>query len=162
MEKKGGQLMVQQKQLLQKIEEATTLLRTLKGERDDAIVHLGSLEQENKELQALLTLVESKATEMLTIGSFSQKTQPRVTTASAQRKTEPAVAVASAQPKVEMPAVPAQPPAVAAQPRAETAAPIEANQAEAVAVASADKTEDKNTPPRGFADLKDRFRRPFP
>ena len=147
--------MVQQKQLLQKIEEATTLLRTLKGERDDAIVHLGSLEQENKELQALLTLVESKATEMLTIGSFSQKAQPRVTTASAQRKTEPAVAVASAQPKVEMPAV-------AAQPRAETAAPIEANQAEAVAVASADKTEDKGTPPRGFADLKDRFRRPFP
>jgi vacuolar-type H+-ATPase subunit D/Vma8 len=123
--------MVQQKQLLQKIEEATTLLRTLKEERDDAIVHLGSLEQENKELQALLTLVESKATEMLTIGSFSQKTQPRVTTASAQ-------------PRGEM-----------------TAAPIEANQAEAVAVASADKTEDKGTP-RNFADLKERFRRPFP
>ena len=157
--------MVQQKQLLQKIEEATTLLRTLKEERDDAIVHLGSLEQENKELHALLTLVESKATEMLTIGSFSQKTQPRVTTASAQRKTEPAIAAASAQPRVQMPAVLAQPKAETspiAQPRAEvTAAPIEANQAEAVAVASADKTDDKGTP-RGFADLKERFRRPFP
>ncbi len=133
--------MVQQKQLLQKIEEATTLLRTLKEERDDAIVHLGNLEQENKELQALLTLVESKATEMLTIGSFSQKTQSRVTTASAQPKAETSPT---------------------AQPRAEiTAAPIEANQAEAVAVASADKTEDKGTP-RNFADLKERFRRPFP
>ncbi len=146
--------MVQQKQLLQKIEEATTLLRTLKEERDDAIVHLGNLEQENKELQALLTLVESKATEMLTIGSFSQKTQSRVTTASAQRKTEPAVAAVPAQPKAET--------SPTAQPRAEiTAAPIEANQAEAVAVASADKTEDKGTP-RNFADLKERFRRPFP
>ena len=47
-------------------------------------------------------------------------------------------------------------------PVAEAAAvPAEANQEQASAEPTAQKAEDKAAP-RGFADLKERFRRPFP
>jgi hypothetical protein len=59
--------MVQHGALLQKMEEALALIKTLLNEKDEAIARLKNLEQENKELKSVMTLAEAKAEEMLSV-----------------------------------------------------------------------------------------------
>lgn len=170
--------MVEQRQLLQKMEEATTILRTLKEERDAAVTRIGTLEHENREVQALLTLVEAKVEEMLSTGSAATKTGPNAPPAAAQRKTEAQtapspdqprsepVAVASAQRRAEASPAPIQQkvetPVASARPEAETKAPhTDQPQDKTEPVRAAQSAEEKAAP-KGFTDLKERFRRPFP
>ena len=179
--------MVQQRQLLQRMEEATTILRTLKEERDAAYTRIGALEHENRETHALLTLVEAKVEEMLTAAAparaahnappapVQRRADPPAMPSSDQPRPEP-VAVALPPRKVESPVAPVQqkaempPPAerrietpvVSARPESEIkATSTEAAPDRVEQVAAAPATDDK-TVPKGFADLKERFRRPFP
>ncbi len=170
------------------MEEATTILRTLKEERDAAYSRIGTLEHENRETQALLTLVEAKVEEMLTAAApakaaHSMPTVPPQRKAdtppvasSEHPKPEP-VAVAPALRRVESPVAPiqqkaeappppverkAETPVVPVTPEPDVKAPSAeqtSDRAEQVAVAPG--AEDKPVP-KGFADLKERFRRPFP
>jgi hypothetical protein len=185
---KGGQPVVQQRQLLQRMEEATTILRTLKEERDAAYTRIGALEHENRETHALLTLVEAKVEEMLTAAAparaahnappapVQRRVDPTAMPSSDQPRQEPvAVApaprrvespVAQVQQKAETPPPPAErrveTPVVPARPEAEIkATSTEAAPDRVEQVAAPPATEDK-TVPKGFADLKERFRRPFP
>ncbi len=182
--------MVQQKLLLQKMEEATTILRTLKEERDAAFTRINTLEHDNREIHALLTLVEARVEEMLSTGSTTARTGLNVPPAPTQRRTEsPAapssdqprpespVAVASAQRRLEAPAAPVQqkaempaPPAerrletpvVSARPEAETKAPSADRAQDKSENVTTAQTNEEKAAPRSFTDLKERFRRPFP
>jgi hypothetical protein len=170
------------------MEEVTTILGTLKAERDAAYTRIGALEHENRETQALLTLVEAKVEEMLAAAApakaahnappapVQRRIDPPAMPSSDQARQEP-VAVASPPRRAESPAAPMQQkaevpplpaerrietPVVSARPEAE----IKAQSTEAAPdgvehAAAAPATEDK-TVPKGFADLKERFRRPFP
>lgn len=180
--------MVQQRQLLQRMEEVTTILRTLKEERDAAYTRIGALEHENRETHALLTLVEAKVEEMLTVAAparaahnappapAQRRMDPPAMPSSDQPRQEP-VGVASPPRRAEASAVPAQQkaemppptaerrietPVVSARPESEIKTPsTEAALERIEPVAASPATEDK-TVPKGFADLKERFRRPFP
>lgn len=171
--------MVQQKQLLQKMEEATTVLKTLKDERDTALARISTLEHENREIEALLTLVEAKVEEMLSTGSAVTKTGLNTPYAPAQRRTEaPAasspdqprsepVAVAAAQRKAESPAMPAErkteTPAASVKPEADTKATTGDRAQDKAEQAKASQSAEEKAPSKGgLTDLKDRFRRPFP
>lgn len=179
--------MVQQRQLLQRMEEVTTTLRTLKEERDAAYTRIGTLEHENREIHALMTLVEAKVEEMLSAAAparavhntppapVQRRVDPPAVPSSDHPRQEP-IAVAPLPRKVESPMAPVQQkaempppaerkietPAVSARPEAEIKAPSTEAAPDGVEhVAAAPATEDK-TVPKGFADLKERFRRPFP
>ena len=91
--------MVQQRQLLQRMEEATTILRTLREERDAAYTRIGTLEHENREIQALLTLVEAKVEEMLTAAAPAR----------AAHNTPPVPCASSAAPAADRPPHPPAP-----------------------------------------------------
>jgi len=171
---------VQQKQLLQKMEEATTILKTLKEERDAAFTRVSTLEHDNREIQALLTLVEAKVEEMLSTGATSTRTAQTVHPTPAQRRMEPAaappsdqprleppVAVAAAQRKAEAPAVAAaqrkvEAPVVSARPEAEAKAPPTEQVHDKNETVAVPQAIEEKTAPRSFTDLKERFRRPFP
>ena len=156
--------MIQQKQLLQKMEEATTIVRTLKEERDAAFTRISTLEHDNREIQALLTLVEAKVEEMLSAGSAATRTVGTVPPAPTQRKAEsPAAPV---QQKVEMPVPPPErrpeTPVASVRPEAEAKAPpADRAQDKGENVAIPRPIEEK-VAPKGFTDLKERLRRPFP
>jgi len=179
---------VQQRQLLQRMEEATTVLRTLNEERDAAYTKIGTLEHENREIQALLTLVEAKVEEMLSTAAHAKaahstpalppqrrvdmpampstdqpKPDPVAVSPVARRAESPAAPI---QHKAELPAPPAErkaeAPVVSARPEAEVrtlSAEQTPDRVEHGAVAPA--ADDKPVP-KSFNDLKERFRRPFP
>ena len=69
--------MVQQGALLQKMEEALALIGVLLNEKDEATARLKNLEQENKELNSVMTLAEAKADQMLATRATSGTEQRR-------------------------------------------------------------------------------------
>ena len=69
--------MVQQKSLLQKMEEAIGLIKVLQQEKEEATAKANTVENENREIKALLSLAESKADEMLAVRGSTPKDDSR-------------------------------------------------------------------------------------
>jgi len=152
--------MVQQKSLLQKMEEAISLIKVLQQEKDEAITKANTMESENREIKALLTLAESKADEMLAVRGSSSKDEPRPQFNAPQPKETPA-AVSFKSPVKEAERTPEENVADEPEkvPSLEQRSPAHRDQA----ATETDETQKKpaEDQARSWAELRERFRRPL-
>ena len=152
--------MVQQKSLLQKMEEAISLIKLLQQEKDEATAKANNMESENREIKALLSLAESKADEMLAVRGPSPKDEPRPKYNVPEPEETPA-AVSFKSPTKEVERTPVEDVAEDAEtvPSLDQRSPAPREQAPAESDDSQKKPAEDQA--KSWAELRERFRRPL-
>jgi hypothetical protein len=152
--------MVQQKSLLQKMEEAIGLINLLQQEKDDATARANAMESENREIKALLTLAESKADEMLAVRGTSPKDESKPKLNVPEPKETPA-AVSFKSPAKE----PERTTVESTAEESDTVPSMDQRTPAPREPAATDAGESQKKPSedqsKSWADLRERFRRPL-
>lgn len=152
--------MVQQKSLLQKMEEAIDLIKLLQEEKDEAIARVNGYEAENREMKALLSLAESKADEMLAVRVKPLTEEPRARiTPPEPEETPAAVSFKSPLRDQEKPAEENVTEESTMSPSMEQRIPVSRDPAPVDSDESPKKSPEEQA--RSWTELRERFRRPL-
>jgi hypothetical protein len=152
--------MVQQKSLLQKMEEAIDLIKLLQEEKDEAIARVNGFEAENREMKALLSLAESKADEMLAVRAkpLTDEPKPRITV-SEPKETPAAVSFKSPVREQEKPPVRNITEETSTSPSMEQRISVPRDSAPVESDDAPKKSPEEQA--KSWTELRERFRRPL-